>query len=157
MGENAKATISLGYFFENDAFVLPWDGEFCGDYEEWWRHKMGYKEPFNPYDSNGNYKNGYDENSPEVSEYFRHRREWMDENPFPAELVPVGYNGEGGVIVACAAFSVDWEPEALDLMHLASDKDLEERKLQEFVNDFMNVDTEALDVHCQWHLSVFYG
>lgn len=93
MGTSTNAEISYGILLgdEDDDFELPWDAEdseFDGDVEDWWRYYCGYTNPHEyPWDDRGQYKPGFREDDPRISDYFQHRREWMEANPVPFEMV----------------------------------------------------------------------
>ena len=87
MGTSTNGEISFGYVFE-DGFEFPWDkAGYVGDIESWWLAINGYKPPFELYTENGEYAPGFSSGDPRISEYYDHRREWMDSHPIPVALV----------------------------------------------------------------------
>jgi len=88
MGISTDGQLSYGVVFD-EYFEFPWDAEkWDGDIEDWWRDVNGFSNPIEyPFDEKGDYKPGYNGESPVVSEYFRHRSEWLKLNPVPIEVV----------------------------------------------------------------------
>lgn len=91
MGVSTDGQLCFGVMFD-EGFEFPWgwdgDGEFDGDIEEWWRSVNGYVCPMeSPWDEDGNRNPGYSDNDPRIDEYFRVRREWLEANPIPVDLV----------------------------------------------------------------------
>lgn len=88
MGRSTDGQLSYGCVFE-EGFEFPWDDEkYDGDIDEWWRDVNGFVNPVDcPYDEEGNYKPGINGDSPEIDEYYDARREWLNKNPIPIEVV----------------------------------------------------------------------
>ena len=88
MVQSTDGQLSYGVVFDED-FEFPWDAEqWEGDIEEWWRDVKGFSNPmYYPFDQEGDYEPGYNCGSPEVGDYFRYRREWLESNPIPIEVV----------------------------------------------------------------------
>ena len=88
MGVSTDGQICYGIAFE-EGFEFPWTNEEDdGDYEDWWKGVNSYTNSmFNPFDDVGEYKEGIEKDDPRIDEYFRHSREWLEQNPFPVEVV----------------------------------------------------------------------
>ncbi len=75
---------------------FPWKD----DHEAWWRDVNGYEPLECPYTEEGTYKPGYSRDDPRISEYYKHRTAWAQENPFPVELVEYCCYDESMTIIA---------------------------------------------------------
>lgn len=87
MGVSTDGIICYGVLFDNEE--EPFEGlDECDGEEEWWRQRLGYKEPFQMFDDEGMWIGSEDDWPPEkVREYFDHQRAWDKEHPKPFELV----------------------------------------------------------------------
>jgi hypothetical protein len=87
MGVSTDAQISFGILFKEEEAEFPWHGEkYDWDIEEWWRDERGYKPPFEIWEeSSAEHKKGI--TPAQKSEYYKHRKEWLQQNPVPATEV----------------------------------------------------------------------
>lgn len=95
MGTSTDGIICYGWNVGEDP--LPWDGDFNGDEDKWWKDVNGYQNPlWSPYTPDGELVpelaaqqvNPWDQVSdPRIDEYHAFSRQWAKENPFPVELV----------------------------------------------------------------------
>jgi hypothetical protein len=147
--------ICYGLLFEADT-EFPWSDQWEGDHEAWWRDVKGYEPLEYPYTEYGEYKPGYSSDDPRISEYFEHRAAWIQENPFPVELVEYCCYDESMVILAV--------PSTLRTCELGVPTKIE------FTPDTLKVDEldilfhfcseygiERILKNCQWWLSCFRG
>jgi hypothetical protein len=89
MSVSTDGKICFGSLFE-EGFEFPWDKykDNPGDIEDWWIYEvLGYKNPFEIYDENGEYINGERPDENRVDEYYKCRREFLMGNQVPVELV----------------------------------------------------------------------
>ncbi len=85
MGVSTNGQLSYGVLLE-EGVELPWDQDE-EDIDGWWLNILDYKPPFEAYTDEG-------ERLPEmtdekISEYFAHRRKFIEENPLPVTVVNV--------------------------------------------------------------------
>lgn len=88
MGVSTDGQLSYGCLFE-EGFEFPWDKEkYDGDTDAWWEDVRGFTSTVDyPYDEFGEYKEGFNSNSPEVTKYFDEVLKWHRANPLPVKLV----------------------------------------------------------------------
>lgn len=79
MSFDASATITFGVTVEGE---LPWGD----DLEQWWRDQNGFVDLPSPYGPDGNYAEGFNDESPEIVPFHEARRDWMKANPLPFEI-----------------------------------------------------------------------
>lgn len=100
MSTSTDGIICYGSVFE-EGYEFPWDGEWDGDLEEWWRDVNEYKPPFELFDKNGNYIDGKEPPKSLFKEYYDHRHDWLENNPVPVELVNYCSGDYPMYILAC--------------------------------------------------------
>ena len=88
MGVSTDGQLSFGVAFD-EGHEFPWDDEkYDGEIEDWWKGVNGYSCPVeDPFTPEGQYKPGFNRDSPEVDAFFKHSRDWFEENPIPVEVV----------------------------------------------------------------------
>ena len=88
MGVSTDAILCYGISFEEE-YEFPWDD--CGDSEydseSWWLEQCGYKPPFELFTKEGDYLPGPHPPDEKITAYFSHRREFLQANPLPVEVV----------------------------------------------------------------------
>ena len=87
MGVSTDGIICFGIALE-EGTELPWEDEkYDGEIEEWWREITGFKDEWNPWTEDGEYRDGIDHNDPRFEKYYEDRRDWLKTHPIP--VVPV--------------------------------------------------------------------
>lgn len=156
MGVSTDGIIGYGVVFDED-YEFPWDAEkYDGDIEEWWMVQTNYEPPFCPYtDDGGDYKPGINSESPEVSVWHTSRRDWIERNPVPVELVNY-CSGDYPMIAVCVPGSViscrRGCPLAFDTRDLKVTTD-QHNDLEFFLDEYGLVPDEG----AQWYLMSFWG
>jgi len=85
MGMSSDAIICFGIALEEEQ-EYPWD-EY-EEIEEWWLHEvLGYKHPFEIYDSEGNYIDGIRPDEATMKKYYNAESAVYNKSPLPIELV----------------------------------------------------------------------
>lgn len=154
MGVSTDGQLSYGIVFE-EGFEFPWDyPDFDGDMDEWWMFVNGFENPIeSPYTSDGQgYREGFNENSPEIPEYFKNRRNWMESNPLPVELVNYCSLEYPIYLLATKHYCASrGYPEEIDPRILLDTTEPKER-LKKFVNQY-GIQT---DCEPRWWLTSFW-
>jgi len=90
MTTSTNAIICYGITFP-DEYQFPWDtDELTGEdaIKDWWLYKIcGYTDPFELYNTEGNWLDGQCPPDERVSEYFQTQRDFLKEHPVPVSLV----------------------------------------------------------------------
>lgn len=88
MGISTNAHICYGILFEED-FEFPWEQEkyLDGDLEEWWLKINNYKSPFELFDEHGGYLNGKNPTDTELTTWYDHKKNFLEQKKIPIELV----------------------------------------------------------------------
>ena len=123
---------------------FPWDEEFDGDIDEWWRHVKGYQPLYKAFTAEGNYAEGWHENDPRFKEYFDHRFKWVKDNPLPVALLNCGSSDCPMYVIAVPnlGFECEWgyptifEPSQLEV------SDVQINALKAFLDEY-DIDYEG--------------
>ena len=144
--------ICYGISFD-EGYEFPWNIKpWGGDHEAWWRDVSGYEGLEYPYAKDGSYKPGFHQDDPRVQEFFKHRRTWDEENPFPLELVYIGDFNSAETILAvtsslvCAEYSAPFDPTKLVVYDGARNVLLDFCRMWNIKSD-----------HPKWWLSTYQG
>lgn len=154
MGVSTDGQICFGVAFD-EGFGFPWEEEeYEGDEQKWWRDINGYKSPFELYDKRGEY---LDKNTSKdrINEYYKHKHEWEEKNPFPISLVNCCSGEYPQYIIAvsssCRSCSRGY-PDEFDPKELVV-TDAEVRDLINFLNKY-EIEYEG---EPKWYLSSYLG
>ena len=79
MGVSTDAIICYGIPFK-EGTEFPWEDK---EIEDWWLEVCGYKEPFKIFTEEGEYIDGIKPLQSVMYEYFKHKREFLENNPLP--------------------------------------------------------------------------
>ncbi len=83
MGTTTNGFIFYGFVFDED-HRFPWmseDGE--GEIDDWWLKVTGFTPSVDPFDEEGNYKDGPASSPSSIKKYFAERDAWQAEYPLP--------------------------------------------------------------------------
>lgn len=118
MSISINGNLCYGVLFDS-SFHFPWKSP--GELEDWWQKVQGFKPRFYPFDNKGDYLEGLNRYSSDVSIYFDEVCEWERKNPVPIEMVNY-YSGDCPMYIITtpvAAFSssggnpISIDPQAL--------------------------------------------
>lgn len=157
MGVSTDGQICYGVPFEED-YEFPWDEEDEDDLEGWWRAETGFKyEGEEPYNEEGNYNPGFNEQDPRVAAYFAAQREWLAAHPLPVELVNYQSAEHPAYMLAVVGTSRSASrgyPERFDPSSLTVDPEAA-AVLQAFLDRYDLVPEEG--VEAGWYLTSYWG
>lgn len=155
MSVSTDGQINYGIPFE-EGFEFPWDDE-SGEtgIEDWWMEANGYKPPFQPFTSEGDYAPGFSKDDPRIDEYFKHRREWLEKNPVPVEDVNYCSGDCPMILLAVPGLGLSCSrgyPEAFDPQSLVATEE-QRAMLLEFCKRW-GIET---DEEPKWYLTSYWG
>jgi len=159
VGQNARATIAYGIPFEEDQ-EFPWDeAPFDGDVEEWWRTIKGYKLPFEMFDSKGDWLPGFEKDKEKCDEYYKHRREWLENNPVPVAVLTMDSYDASRYFIAALETEVwvDWGEHKEIVLNSLNPLKKHVNALNEFVAEYLSGENFDIEDAPKWHLFAFYG
>ena len=155
MSQSTDGEISYGIKFEED-FEFPWDDDkYTYDIDDWWLEVLGYQIPFEVYDKDGNYINNERPEEKVINEYYKHRREFLEQNPVPIQLVNYCCSLYPEYIVAIPSTIQTANrgcPVELNINELTF-TDEERYKLIEFCIKYLNLTKEQCDP--KWYLTSY--
>lgn len=154
MGAATDGQLSYGIVFE-EGFEFPWDTkEFEGDYEKWWEFVNDYQNPeFNPYTEEGQYKDGMNIDSPEITTYFNHVNNWNKEHPLPVDIITHCSYDYPMYLLAIKHISTR-RGETVEINpHFLEISDLDRQKLIDFLDTYK---IETVD-EPKWWLTSYWG
>ena len=84
MSVSTNAYICFGIKLDEDV-DLPWaDYE---DVDDWWLEVTGFKPTVEVIDEYGFFRDGMDEDGPDVAKYYEEKNAWRKDHPMPIDLV----------------------------------------------------------------------
>ena len=120
MGSSPRGQIRFGVGFEEDS-EFPWDdGKYYG-IDGWWEDVKGYKPKHQPFDSEGDYAEGWSSGDPRFAEHDAQLEEWRRNNPMPVE---VDSHGTGDyplcmLVVPGYGLTSDWDTTIISMDDLS--------------------------------------
>lgn len=158
MGVSTDATISYGILLADEA-ELPWTNETY-DYsiDDWWAYKVhGFKHSKELFNAEGNYINGVKPPEEDIEQYFKEKRDFLKDHPYPPLEVTNACSGDYPVYILTLAqpgltvhrgYPQSFDPAALVVT------DEQRNMLIEFCKTY---EIETVDLEPKWWLSSYYG
>ena len=148
MGNDLEAGLCYGVSF-SEYVEMPWHER---DIDEWWAEVHNYVPLYTPFTQEGNYADGWCGDDPRFTEYYGHKRAWLEENPCPVECVYAGiYECCDTILIQKGAkISTYWAPSSIDVQKLPQP----DTSVKDFIVKYMP------DMECDepsWFLYGFYG
>lgn len=141
---------------------LPWredpdDPAEDDEVKDWWVKETGFEPTVQVWTADGNYLDGFDDDSPEIEQYFVELRAHLKKNPLPVEVVEHCGSEHPMYVLAPPGVVIRANPGDLvslgEAMAAAIEKGVDHRSVREFARKYFGDDVADADM--KWWLCAY--